>query len=282
MRWSTVIALTIGMASVCGCRTAVDESPLVASVYDHELHQSDLVGLVGEGTSREDSASIVSNYVDQWIRQTVMLAKAEKNVSDNFERQLEEYHRSLLTYAYEQQIVNQLLDTVVTEAQIAEYYDGHQDEFQLKNSIVKAVYVMAPRKSPVDSKIKAIIGRHSFQESDVVDLEEFATRNGLQGYYDANAWIPFYTLQTAVPITTYNENLYLKQNRSITLQDDSTAYYIRILDYKVNDEVSPLELQSENIKAIIINHRKTEILANLQADLLKEAEEGGHVVKITR
>jgi hypothetical protein len=80
-----------------------------------------------------------------------------------------------------------------------------------------------------------------------------------------------------VPIVTYNENLFLRQNRSIVISDDSLTYYVRIIDYKMSDEVSPLELQHDNIRAIILNHRKIETLSKLQADLLSEAEKGGQV-----
>ena len=89
--------------------------------------------------------------------------------------------------------------------------------------------------------------------------------------------MPFYNLQTVVPITTYNEDLFLKQNRSIVIGDDSLTYYVRILDYKVSDDFSPLELQHDNIQAIILNHRKIEILSKLQSDLLAEAEKSGQV-----
>ena len=92
------------------CHHRGDDSPLLATVYGHELHESDLEGLVGAGVGTEDSAAIVASYVEQWIRQTVLLAKAEKNIVDNFDRQLNEYKNSLLIYAYEQKIVNQLLD----------------------------------------------------------------------------------------------------------------------------------------------------------------------------
>ena len=262
---------------VVGCAHRSDSSPLVATVYGHELHRSDLEGLVGEGVSSEDSAAIISNYVEQWIRQTVILTKAEKNINDNFDRQLQDYKNSLLTYAYEQQIVNQLLDTNISNEQIAEYYEQHRGDFHLKNAIVKAVYVMAPTKSPVLPKLKKIISQSNFDESDIVELEETATRNGMTGHYDADSWMPFYTLQGAVPITTYNENLYLKQNRTIVLNDDNTTYLVRILDYKVGDEISPLELQAENIRSILLNHRKLDILNRLQSDLLAEAEKSDNV-----
>lgn len=253
---------------------------MVAKVYDHELRKADLNGLVGEGVSAEDSIAIIDNYVDQWVRQTVMLAKAEKNVSADFSRQLGEYRNSLLIYAYEQQIVNQLLDTTVTDNQIAEYYESHKDQFQLKNSIVKVVYVTAPKKSSVDGKLRSLVYKTPFIEDDIMTLEELASRHGFQGYYDGDTWMPFYSLQGVVPITTYNENLFLKQNRTIVISDDSLTYYVRILDYKVSDEVSPIELQHDNIQAIILNHRKIDILSKLQADLLADAEKNGEVKKV--
>lgn len=269
--------LLLAATLTTGCRRQIDDTPLLASVYGHELHASDLEGLIGEGVSADDSVAIVTSYVEQWIRQTVMLTKAEKNIKDNFDRQLGEYRNSLLIYAYEQQIVNQLLDTSVSDEQIGEYYNQHQEDFRLKSAIVKAVYVTVPTKSPAVAKLKSIVSRRNFEEKDIVELEELATRNNLSGYYDADTWIPFYTLQSAVPITTYNENLYLKQNHTITLNDNDVTYLVRILDYKVSDETSPLELQTENIRSILLNHRKLDILNQLQADLLKEAERSDNI-----
>jgi len=271
----SLILLAALLAS--GCQRRNNDSPLLASVYGYELYKSDLDGLVGEGVSPDDSIAIVNNYVEQWIRQTVLLAKAEKNIKDNFDRQLREYKNSLLTYAYEQQIVSQLLDTNISEEQIAEYYEDHLGDFHLKNAIVKAVYVIAPAKSPAIGKVRNIISRRDFDESDLIDLEETVSRYNLTGNFDIETWMPFYTLQGTVPITTYNENIYLKQNRTIVLTDNDITYLVRIIDYKVSDDTPPLELQADNIKAILLNHRKLDILNRLQNDLLDEAEKGDHV-----
>lgn len=263
------------------CSQAVgDRSPVVATVYGRELHRGDLEGLVPAGLSHDDSLVVLKNYVEQWIRQAVILAKAEKNVKNDFSRELQEYRNNLLAYAYERQIVDQLLDTVVTDAQIEEYYQEHKNDFQLKSSIVKAVYVTLPVKSPVVAKIKKIVLKSHFSDSDVLEFEETASRNGFSGYFDADSWIPFLTLQTAIPVSAYNEQLFLRQHRSITLSDDSLFYAARILDYKVTDEISPLEIQRDNIRVIILNHRKIDILNKLQSDLLKEAEDGGYVERM--
>lgn len=277
IKWSLAsLVLTTVLLASCWHK---EQSPVVARVYGHELHASDLEGLVGEGVSAEDSTAIVSAYIEQWIRQTVVLAKAEKNVTEDFTPQLNEYRNSLITYAYERQILDQLLDTNVRADEIAEYYANHKDDFRLKSSIVKAVYVTAPLHSPAETQLRRLVSASKFGEAEVVELEQLASRHGLQGYYDADTWIPFYTLQAAVPITTYNENIFLKSKHSIVFSDDSLCYFARIIDYKVTDETAPLETQQQAIRAIILNHRKVEILSTMQADLMAEAERGGHIEK---
>ena len=274
---SSVTICVLAALLLTACRHTTDDSPVVARVYNHELHRSELDGIVPRGVSTDDSLAIISSYIDQWVRQNVLLAKAEKNVKDDFSRQLNDYRNSLVIYAYERQIIDQLLDTNVTAAQTREYYDTHRDDFHLKNSIVKAVYVVAPKRSVAAPALKNLISKHVFSDAEVVDLEQLATRHGLQGYYDADTWIPFYTLQASVPITTYNENLFLRQNHSIVLKDDSLTYYVRILDYRVTDELSPIDLQKQAIHSIIVNHRKVELLAKMQADLMQEAEKDGNI-----
>lgn len=272
---SSLLLLTALLAT--GCKQGSDEGPLLASVYGHELHRSDLAGLVGEGVSAKDSAAIVSSYVEQWIRQTVLLAKAEKNITDDFDRQLKEYKNSLLIYAYEQKIVNQLLDTVVTKEQIDDYYEQHKSEFLLKYSVVRSVRVTAPLRSTADAKLRQIVTKHDFRDEDIVELEEVASRHGLQGRYDSDAWMPFYELQNVVPVKTYNEELFLKQNRYIVMHDDSLAYYVRILEYKKAFSESPLSMERENIRAIILNHRKIEILGKMESDLIQEAKKNDNI-----
>ena len=274
----SAISLLALLVLLPACSRKVEEkSPVVVSVYKQELLASDLEGIVPAGLSPEDSIAIVNNYIDQWIRQAVILEKASKNVTEDFERELREYKNNLLVYTYERQILDQNLDTVVTDAQIEDYYRQHKAEFTLKNSIVKAVYVIAPVKAPAVAKLKKIVARGTFSEKDIIELEETASHNGFTGYYDVETWVPFYTFQTTVPVTTYNENLFLKQHRSITLSDDSLFYAARILDYKITDDISPLDFQRDNIRAIILNHRKVEALERLRSDLLAEAEKGGHV-----
>ena len=61
-----------------------------------------------------------------------VLHKAESNLDDDqksVEKQLEEYRNSLITYAYETELIKQKLDTVVSEDEIAAFYKNNQNKW---------------------------------------------------------------------------------------------------------------------------------------------------------
>ena len=138
-RLHTNLILALLLVVVCGCTNKTDDSRLVAQVYDHKLYVDDIESLVDKNLSSDDSAAIVSHYVDQWIMQMAVLSKAEKNIKTDFSAELQNYKNSLTTHAYEQKIVDQMLDTIISDQEVVSYYEAHPDDFQLTSSIVKAV-----------------------------------------------------------------------------------------------------------------------------------------------
>ena len=122
------------------CNKKAKEKPLLR-VFDNYLYPSDIKGLVSGNVSAEDSIAIIDNYINQWILQMVVLDKAENNINKRFEKELQDYKNSLITYEYEQSIVKQLLDTNVGDNEIQQYYERNKENFTLKNNIVRMVYV---------------------------------------------------------------------------------------------------------------------------------------------
>lgn len=274
---SLILLVSLGTFMFAGCGRSVSDDPLLAKVYGHELRMSDVQPLYDEAMSSDDSAAVVANYVNQWVMQMVLLEKAENNVSSDFQKELQNYKNSLIIYEYEQQIVGQLLDTNVSDQDIESYYDTHKKDFVLKNSIVKAIYVKLDKGSIHVNKFKRLMQRADFGDADIVEIQQLAERNAVAGYFDVNTWITFFKLRQSVPINTYNEELYLRNTHNIVIEDGSFVYLARIMDYKVTDQISPLELEADNIKTIILNARRHEILQRMQVDLLREAETSGDV-----
>src|SRR3546814_18585312 len=67
------------------------------------------------------------------------LYHAQRNVNINTERlnkQVETYKNGLIVYEYEQELVSQKLDTVVSEDEIRQYYDDRPELFILQQPIL--------------------------------------------------------------------------------------------------------------------------------------------------
>ena len=111
MRQTSILTLCILILASCSSK----DEDVVAKVYGHKLKRSEVAAIVPSGASTEDSMAITSQYIEQWIDQMVIISKAEKNVRQDFSKQMEHYRNSLLVHAYEQQILAQNIDTTVSD-----------------------------------------------------------------------------------------------------------------------------------------------------------------------
>ena len=268
--------LLILIASLLTTACRQHDAEIVARAYDHYLYRSDIEGLVAPGTSPEDSTAIVSNYINQWIQQQVVLEKAQKNISTNFDKELQNYKNSLITHEYEQLIVEQLLDTNVSEKEISDYYEANAQNFVLRSNILRCIYLKLPVGAPCIAQVKRLMNGTVTDET-IVEIQKAAAAYMSDYSFDRDNWIPFYSFQTKVPVDTYNETLYLRQNKLVEISDDENLYLARILEFKTVDETSPLEFEHQNIKEIILNHRKNDIIKIMQRDLLREANAKGKI-----
>ncbi|MBO7529709.1 MAG: hypothetical protein J6T37_07525 [Bacteroidales bacterium] len=97
---------------------------IVATVYDKILYQSDLQDVLYEGISFNDSLVRTKAFIDKWIRRQLLIHQAENTIDKSeldFSRQMEDYRNSLIIYKYESMLVEQNLDTVISEEEIEKY-----------------------------------------------------------------------------------------------------------------------------------------------------------------
>jgi len=269
---STLLLFAFALNSCINVPKQSDENVL-ARVYDDYLYETDLKGIVPEGTNVKDSISIVRNYVNNWITEKLELYKARRNLLEEdmqFEKQLEEYRNSLIIYQYESKLVSQTLDTVVNDSEIEEYYNKNIGNFQLKDNIVKVYYARFKEDSPVIPKVR------KFFYSDKPDardsLEVYIEKYSNLYFLDDEIWILFDDLLKFVPIETYNEEAYLKNHRKIELKVEPHVYFVNITDFKIKESVSPLSFEKEKIRQIILNKRKLEIINRMRQEIFQAAQ----------
>lgn len=257
---------------------AENRSDPVARVYQSHLSQSDLAGLVPSGASAEDSVQMVKEYIDNWVRREVILYQAEENLPEeeqNIGRLLEDYRKTLMIYTYEQELIKQRLDTSVGADEIEEYFKKNQELFLLKDYIVKVLYVKLDARSQHREQV-ADWYRLEKQE-DVFRLLELATQFSENYYYDSESWIYFDDLIREVPLRTYNKEDFLRKNKYLSFEEDGYLYFLHILDYKLKDNISPLDLERANIRSQIINRRKRELIEEMRNALYTDAVDRNNV-----
>jgi hypothetical protein len=255
------------------CNSKKDDA-ILATAFDYTLYQSDIKGIVPEGSSKADSISIIKNYINNWIKQKIVLHKAEKNLNSDqkdFTQQLEDYKNSLIIYSYETKLINQLLDTNISNEEIEKYYNENSENFLLKDNIIKVNYVKLEINSPMKAKFKNLVLSKKDDNGDKNQLVDLCTKYAVNFYLDDDAWLLFDDLLKEIPIETYDQEAYLKSNRTIETKDENFYYLINIKDFKIRESTSPISFEKDNIKNIIINKRKLELVQNMHKEAFDQA-----------
>lgn len=265
--------ITAFLFSSCSSNTDVEDYRVpVITVYSKTLYEEDISRQIPFDASVEDSVSIRNGYINSWIERQLLVNQAELNLptkDQDVSDKLEKYRNDLLIFAYQNQLLMEKLDTNVSQTEIQEYYDNNQETFGLADYILKADYVKLDSADKNIYKVKKWLLSNS--ESNREKLDNYCYMHSSKYQFDGD-WMYLSQLLNEVPIVSYNKEKLLKNKKLIELYDNGMYYLVRIVDYKLKDGVSPLSMEQENIKRIILNNRKLEFLEKLSTDIYQNAK----------
>lgn len=244
----------------------------VARVHERYLYRPEIAALITPETSPEDSAILINSYIRNWIKKQLILHRAEQNLDEkkkNVEQQLVDYRNSLITYIYESELIRQKLDTAVTEEEIEKYYSENQNNFELRDNIIKVLYLRVKKDAPKIRKVKEWY--RSSSAKDRQQLEEYCYQYAFDFHLDDETWLLFDELLKKVPIKTYDKEAFLKNNRFIEIEDSTDLYLVRIRDMKIRESMSPLSFVKDDIRVLIINKRKLDLIREMEQSTYDEA-----------
>ncbi len=266
------LIFTLVILSSCTFFKSKSSERVLARVYDDYLYESDLKDVIVAGTSPSDSAYLAKNFIDAWVRQRLIIRQAEKNLTSqqmDFSSQLDNYKNSLVIYEYENELVKEKLDTIISDEEIEAYYSANQGNFLLKENIVQIQYVKLPKSTTNLKQIKKLLT--SGNSADKTKLSEMAEKHAVDYYLDDESWILFSELMNQIPIKTYNQEEFLKNHREVEVQDSSYIYIAQFKDFKIKESVSPLSYEKERVKNIILNKRKINLINKMHLDVYDQA-----------
>ena len=249
-----------------------DKGTVLARVHDAYLYEADIESLVLPNASPRDSITLVKNFTDNWVNTQLMVHQAKKNLTIqqlDFDKQLEDYKNSLIIYYYETELIRQMLDTITSDEEIEQYYIDHLDDFELKENIAKVLYVILDKESEIEEKFIEFFALPDSLKLD--SLEVLGGQYSRSYFLDTTYWFRFDELTKVIPIETYNQELFLKGSRFIQLSDEYYVYLVNFVDFKIKDDTSPLDFKRADIRNIIINRRKMQLIKKVRQDIYKNA-----------
>jgi hypothetical protein len=237
------------------------------------LYKDELNGIVAPGTPAEDSAKLVEAYITSWIRKQLLIQEAARKIDINeaqVERKILDYRYSIIAYEYQNYYVNQHLDTIVSNVEIEKYYKDNVDNFILKQNIVQATFIKVPQNAPRTDKIKALIFSHG--EKEERELKSYCLSFSAAYHISDSTWMVFDELVKNSPLAEIpNKIQFLKTNPYYETSENNFLYFLKVDQYRISDNVSPLEFVRDDIQNIILNKRKVELAKKLEDDVYKEA-----------
>lgn len=245
----------------------------VARANNTYLYQDELAGIVPHGTSKDDSAARMQSYVNSWIRKQLLIQEAMKKIDINeaeVERKILDYRYSLIAYEYQSYYVREHLDTVITDNEIEEYYKDNIDNFILKQNIVKATFIKVSKSAPRTATLKGLI--LSKNEKDQEELKSYCLSFSVAYHISDSTWLPFDELVRNSPLAEIpNKVQFLKTTPYYQTEDDDYLYFLKVDEYHISDNISPIEFVRSDIKNIILNKRKVELARQLEDEVYQNA-----------
>ena len=235
------------------------EDKLLAEVYNKTLYLSELDdNILPEGTSKEDSALIVSAYAQRWTREQLLMYEAERNIPKdlNIDELVRNYRASLIRFNYEEQIIAQKLDSTVSDAETLAFYEENKEQFQLESTILKFLLLKVPARAPQADVNKLWNSRNPADEA---KLEKFVKDWAGKSLLDRKKWYKLEEVAAFLPkgtLTTDN----VDSRREGTLNDGGYRYYYRVLDVVRGKTTAPYDYVREQASKVILHRRKQQLL----------------------
>jgi hypothetical protein len=273
MNRTVIIFCSVLLLTGCKTNSIQPQRIALAEVGKVVLYYDQVPQLIQKGVNDADSAALFQNFINKWAKKQLILQKAEDNLSSDakneIEKQLEETRSNLLIYRYQQQMIIEKMDTLVSDTEMEEYYANNEKAFLLTTNIVKVLFIKLPFETPDLNKIKELI--RSNDHKDLLQLEglcyQFAEK-----FEDFNEdWITMDQLIAELHTIITDQENFLKRNTFLETNDSTSTYLVSIRDYRLRSSLAPFEYVKNDIKRVIWNTRRFEFIQSLENGIYNDA-----------
>ncbi len=268
--WFVALCAIVILSGCSYIRNSKDEI-YVARVDDKTYLLKDLRSQLPAGMTKPDSLARVNDILTRWVKKELLLKMALENLDESqkdLSKEIEEYSNALLIHRYQQQLLSQKLDTVLTDQDIRRYYEINPEKFTLDYNIVKAVYVEIPKTVAKTDQIRRWMTENSTRS--MSELESYSFQYASKYDHFNNGWVDFNNILARIPGDKEDPEQMLKQSNFLQFSDLNNFYFVLINDYILAGEKAPYDFVKDRIESLILNSRKMEFLQDLEKNIYEK------------
>ena len=268
MREKLFVLITILLSS-CNELTSTKNDKLVSRVGENYLYESE----IPDFSFYEDSLIRKKVFIDSWARENILFDLSLVNLDQksiiNLDQLIERYKRDLYINSYKDILINTMVDSIISDSEIDEYYDKNLNKFKLNEDLIKFRFVKIPLDNININKIRNGLIRFSSFDKNLIDSLSFQLAS-----YNLNdsLWITKRDFFNQVDFINYeNEKKYVKKGQLISKRDSMYVNLLFIDDILQANSVAPRSYLSDRIKSTIYNNRKILLIRELNKEIINDA-----------
>jgi hypothetical protein len=253
----------------CSPKPAAEEKPdpiIVAQVFDYKLYYDDIKDLIQDYSGPEDSIQQVRSIAEHWVRSRLLLVEAEKNFPKeaNMTKLLEDYRQSLLMHFFEQRVIEERLDTIITEQDLVQYYEANKEQHKLETGIFRGYFFKI--KKPQQRNDKILTWWKTFPKEHAREVIDYMTKNAKTNWSDTAVWQELNMLAQLFPEGTLSPSG-IRSNRSLMREDRDYVYLCYPVEVYQQQEIAPLSRIRQQAARYIIHQRELELLDRIKKEI---------------
>lgn len=249
-----------------------DTREKVARVNSSILYKDDIKNILPQGYSQQDSILINSNFINNWIKQQLMLSKAQLNLTDeteNFEELVKKYREDLYINSYKEAVVLEYLNTETTEDDIDKFYAENKENFRLNEELLQLRFIK--------------IGKDVYNKKELIKLFKSAKKEDLDSlvekelelkanHLNDSVWVKYSDVISKIPmLKEVDKKQLLKKDAFIEKEDSLSLYLVAVKQVLNRNDIAPKSYIAPTIRQMILHQRKLLLLRNIEETLIDDA-----------
>ncbi len=238
----------------------------LAQVFQYKLTYNDIKDLIQSYATPDDSVQQVRSLTEHWVRDRLLLVEAEKNFPKevNMNKLLEDYRQSLVMHFFEQQVIEERLDTVITENDLQSYYEANKEQHRLESGILRGYYFKI--RKPLGQNDKILSWWRTFPAQHYDEVLSYASKHAKTNWADSSEWHEMNMVIQLFPEGTLSPSS-IRFKREVAREDRDYFYLLYPVEVYYERDIAPLSRIRAQAARYIIHQRELELLESIKKEI---------------